>query len=179
MNDITWGRDAEQWPRDYTLFSRRLQFLRFNFVPVRIFSQNGISLTCYIVKFNVDEKAIYVSDIPRSKDRIRLELQNIATLEELPDRNQNTMTLLNGEAFNKRVSVASKKDFFSICNKCFKQGVEIRVYMMDGRIIEGKTTGVNACQTGVIKANGNHVQVLFDWVTRITSVDFSWNQKIY
>lgn len=89
------------------------------------------------------------------------------------------MTLLNGEVFNKRVAVASKKDFFSICNKCFKQGVEIRVYMMDGRIIEGKTTGVNACQTGVIKANGNHVQVLFDWVTRITSVDFFWNRKIY
>ncbi|EBP0140313.1 hypothetical protein IH92_22040 [Salmonella enterica] len=103
----------------------------------------------------------------------------MAILEELSGNDAFNVSLVLADKFNLQQYTPSRKDYFSICNKCFKQGVEIRVYMTDGRIIEGKTTGVNACQTGMIKANGNHVQVLFDWVTRITSVDFFWNRKIY
>lgn len=173
MNDISWGKTAEQWPRNYSLFARRIQYLRFNSVPVRIFNQNGLSLICYIAKFNVSENAIYVSDEPRGTKRIRVELQNISTLEELSGDAENKTSVINGEHFNQSVFPASKKDFFSICNKCFKQGVKIRVHMADTRIIEGNTTGVNACQVGVINKNGNHVQILFDWVDRITSTDFT------
>ncbi|EBH8890073.1 hypothetical protein CVB22_25700, partial [Salmonella enterica subsp. enterica serovar Worthington] len=36
-----------------------------------------------------------------------------------------------------------------------------------------KTTGVNACQVGVRTSNGNHMQVMFDWVSRITSSDYA------
>lgn len=172
MNDITWGKEAEKWPRDYSLFARRIQYIRFNSVLVRIFSQNSMSLICYISKFNVNENAIYVSDEPRGTKRIRIELQNISTFEELPDNAEHKISVVNGEKFNEGCIPASKKDFFSICNKCFKQGVDIRVYMTDGRIVEGKTTGVNACQVGVIMDNGNHTQILFDWVCRITSRDF-------
>ncbi len=173
MNDITWGKEAEKWPRDYSLFARRIQYLRFNSVLVRIYSQNGISLICYISKFNVNENAIYVSDEPRGTKRIRIELQNISTLEELLDNVEHKISVINGEHFNNKFMPASKKDFFSICNKCFKQGVDIRVYMTDGRVIKGKSTGVNACQVGMIIDNGNHIQILFDWVDRITSIDFT------
>ncbi|EAS0615800.1 phase 1 flagellin transcriptional repressor [Salmonella enterica] len=173
MNDITWGREAEQWPRDYSLFARRIQFLRFNSILVRIFNPNGLSLIGYISKFNVNENAIYVSDEPRGKKRVRIELQCISTLEELSENTKHKISIINGEHFNKSNCPASKKDFFSICNKCFKQGVEIRIHMVDERIIEGKTTGVNACQVGVIAKNGNHTQILFDWVDRITSTDFT------
>lgn len=173
MNDITWGKEAEKWPRDYSLFARRIQYLRFNSIPVCIFNQNGVSLICYIAKFNVNENAIYVSDEPRGAKRVRIELQNISTLEELSEDVLHEVSVENGEQFNKREIPASRKDFFSICNKCFKQGVEIRAHMSDGRVIEGKTTGVNACQVGVITENGNHTQILFDWVDRITSTDFT------
>ncbi|HCL5308435.1 TPA: phase 1 flagellin transcriptional repressor [Salmonella enterica] len=177
MNDITWGKEAEKWPRDYSLFARRIQYLRFNSVLVRIFSQNGMSLICYISKFNVSENAIYVSDEPKGTKRVRIELQNISTLEELPDNTgykptEHELLFINGEKFNNKIQPASKMDFFSICNKCFKQCVDIRVHMADGRVIEGRTTGVNACQVGVIIDNGNHIQILFDWVDRITSRDF-------
>ncbi len=177
MNDITWGKEAEKWPRDYSLFARRIQYLRFNSVLVRLFSQNGMSLICYISKFNVSENAIYVSDEPKGTKRVRIELQNISTLEELPDNTgykptEHELLFINGEKFNNKIQPASKMDFFSICNKCFKQCVDIRVHMADGRVIEGRTTGVNACQVGVIIDNGNHIQILFDWVDRITSRDF-------
>lgn len=172
MNDITWGREAEQWPRDYSLFARRIQFLRFNSVLVRIFNQNGSSFICYISKFNVNENAIYISDEPKGTKRIRIELQSISTLEELSDCTEYKVSLINDGSINDKYISASKKDFFSICNKCFKQCVDIRVYMADGRVIEGRTTGVNACQVGVVMDNGNHIQILFDWVDRITSRDF-------
>ncbi|HAG2477034.1 phase 1 flagellin transcriptional repressor [Salmonella enterica subsp. diarizonae serovar 16:z10:e,n,x,z15] len=172
INDISYGKVAEVWPRDYSLFARRIQYLRFNSIPVCIFNQNGVSLICYIAKFNVNENAIYVSDEPRGAKRVRIELQDISTLEELSDDVLHEVSVENGEQFNKREIPASRKDFFSICNKCFKQCVDIRVHMADGRVIEGRTTGVNACQVGVVMDNGNHIQILFDWVDRITSRDF-------
>ncbi|EAP9511245.1 phase 1 flagellin transcriptional repressor, partial [Salmonella enterica] len=92
MNDITWGREAEQWPRDYSLFARRIQFLRFNSILVRIFNPNGLSLIGYISKFNVNENAIYVSDEPRGKKRVRIELQCISTLEELSENTKHKIS---------------------------------------------------------------------------------------
>ncbi|KYD36095.1 repressor, partial [Salmonella enterica subsp. enterica serovar Typhimurium] len=66
-----------------------------------------------------------------------------------------------------------RRDYFSICNKCYKQGVGIKIYMKYGQVLTGKTTGVNACQVGVRTSNGNHMQVMFDWVSRITSSDYA------
>lgn len=96
----------------------------------------------------------------------------ISSLEELPADSDIKPYLIEPEQFNTTVAEPTRRDFFSICNKCFQQGVGIRVHMVDGRIIEGKTTGVNACQVGMIKPNGNHTQIMFDWVSRITSIDF-------
>lgn len=105
--------------------------------------------------------------------RIRVELKNISTLEEISEGSEYKISTIGGEYFNENNLIASQKDFFSICNKCFKQGVGIRAYMADGRVIEGRTTGVNACQVGIIAKNGNPVQILFDWVDRVTSTDFT------
>ncbi|ELM2828430.1 phase 1 flagellin gene repressor FljA, partial [Salmonella enterica] len=55
----------------------------------------------------------------------------------------------------------------------YKQGVGIKIYMKYGQVLTGKTTGVNACQVGVRTSNGNHMQVMFDWVSRITSSDYA------
>ncbi len=172
VNDITYGREAELWPRDYALLSRRLQFLRFNDVPVRIVSCNGFSITGYVAKFYPEENVIYASIKPKGTTRVKISMEYIASLEELPADLNFKSYLIDPEQFNTPVTEPTRKDFFSICNKCFQQGVGIRAHMVDGRIIEGKTTGVNACQVGLIRPNGNHMQIMFDWVGRITSSDY-------
>lgn len=172
VNDITYGREAEVWPRDYSLLSRRLQFLRFNDVPVKMVSCNGLSITGYIAKFYPEENVIYASIKPKGTKRVKISMEYIASLEEMPADSNVKPCLLEPEQFNTPVTEPTRRDFFSICNKCFQQGVGVRVHMVDGRVIEGKTTGVNACQVGLIKPKGNHIQILFDWVERITSSDF-------
>lgn len=175
MNDITWGREAEQWPRDYSMLSRRIQFIRFNDNLVCLTSCNGLYFNGYISKFNQKDALILASTIPKGRDRIEIRLESLSTLEEINKKTKEPL-IKNINDFNEQLFPASKKDFFSICNKCFKQGIGIRIWMMDGRVIEGKTTGVNACQVGVLKTNGNHIQIMFDWVKRITSIDYLWNE---
>ncbi|WP_313072530.1 phase 1 flagellin transcriptional repressor [Atlantibacter hermannii] len=172
VNDITYGREAELWPRDYALLSRRLQFLRFNDVPVKMVSCNGSSITCYVAKFYPDENLIYASIKPKGTKRVKISMGYIASLEELLADSNFKPYLIEPEQFNTPVTEPTRRDFFSICNKCFQQSVGIRAHMVDGRIIEGKTTGVNACQVGIIRPNGNHMQIMFDWVERITSSDY-------
>ncbi|MCZ7835271.1 phase 1 flagellin transcriptional repressor [Atlantibacter hermannii] len=172
VNDITYGREAEVWPRDYSLLSRRLQFLRFNAVPVKMVSCNGLSIIGYVAKFYPEENVIYASSRPKGTKRIKISMEYIASLEELPVDSDIKPYLIEPEQFNSSVTKPTRRDFFSICNKCFQQGVGIKVHMADRRTVEGKTTGVNACQVGVIRPNGNHMQIMFDWVTRITSSDF-------
>ncbi|EHY5032202.1 phase 1 flagellin transcriptional repressor, partial [Escherichia coli] len=62
MNDISYGRIAEIWPRDYSMLARRVQFLRFNDYRVKLISSNGQSLIGYISKFNQHENVILASD---------------------------------------------------------------------------------------------------------------------
>ncbi|HFP3650050.1 phase 1 flagellin transcriptional repressor [Escherichia coli] len=173
VNDITYGREAEVWPRNYSMLARRIQFLRYNDYPVKLVSCNGYSLIGYISKFNQNENMILASDEAKGKNRVEVKLESLASLEELPISKHLTAKLIVGDVFNNQPLQPTRKDFFSICNKCFKQGVGIKVYMLDGRVLTGKTTGVNACQVGIIKSNGNHVQIMFDWVSRITSSDYS------
>ncbi|ECG0671007.1 phase 1 flagellin gene repressor FljA, partial [Salmonella enterica subsp. diarizonae] len=61
VNDISYGREAETWPRDYSMLARRIQFLRFNDVPVRLVSNNTQLITGYIAKFNPKENLILAS----------------------------------------------------------------------------------------------------------------------
>ena len=172
MNDISYGRVAETWPRDYSMLARRIQYLRFNDCPVKLVSCNGQSIIGYISKFNPNENLILASDVPKGSNRIEVKLESLASLEELQDNSGIVTELVARGAFNTQPYAPTKQDFFSICNKCFKQGVGIRVYMLDGRIIVGDTTGVNACHVGIKLPDGNHMQIMFDWVSRITSSDY-------
>ncbi|WP_312558906.1 phase 1 flagellin transcriptional repressor [Atlantibacter hermannii] len=148
------------------------QFLRFNDVPIKMVSCNGSSITGYVAKFYPEENVIYASIKPKGATRVKISMECIASLEELPADSDVKPYLIEPEKFNNPVAEPTRRDFFSICNKCFQQGVGIRAHMVDGRIIEGKTTGVNACQVGLIKPNGTHTQIMFDWVERITSSDY-------
>ena len=172
MNDISYGRVAETWPRDYSMLARRIQYLRFNDCLVKLVSCNGQSIIGYISKFNPNENLILASDVPKGSNRIEVKLESLASLEELQDNSGIVTELVASGAFNTQPYTPTKQDFFSICNKCFKQGVGIRVYMLDGRIIVGDTTGVNACHVGIKVPDGNHMQIMFDWVRRITSSDY-------
>ncbi|MBJ9641589.1 phase 1 flagellin transcriptional repressor [Citrobacter sp. FDAARGOS_156] len=172
MNDISYGRVAETWPRDYSMLARRIQYLRFNDCPVKLVSCNGQSIIGYISKFNPNENLILASGVPKGSNRIEVKLESLASLEELQDNSRIVTELVASGAFNTQPYAPTKQDFFSICNKCFKQGVGIRVYMLDGRIIVGDTTGVNACHVGIKVPDGNHMQIMFDWVRRITSSDY-------
>lgn len=172
MNDISYGRVAEKWPRDYSMLARRIQFLRFHDCPVKMVSCNGQLIIGYISKFNQNENLILASDTPKGSNRIEVKLESLASLEELQDNSGIVTELVTSGTFNTQPYEPTKQDFFSICNKCFKQGVGIRVYMLDGRIIVGDTTGVNACHVGIKIPEGNHMQIMFDWVGRITSSDY-------
>uniref|UniRef100_UPI00396B489C hypothetical protein n=1 Tax=Citrobacter portucalensis TaxID=1639133 RepID=UPI00396B489C len=114
-----------------------------------------------------------IRTFPKGSNRIEVKLEFLASLEELPIGENLTARLIAADLFNVQPCDPTRKDFFSICNKCFKQGVGIKVHMLDGRILIGETTGVNACQVGMIRPNGNHMQIMFDWVSRITSSDYS------
>ena len=43
----------------------------------------------------------------------------------------------------------------------------IRVYMADGREIEGVSRGVDACQVTLNMGDGRKTVAMFDWVERI------------
>ncbi|EGN8489679.1 phase 1 flagellin gene repressor FljA [Salmonella enterica] len=173
VNDISYGREAEIWPRDYSMLARRVQFLRFNDIPVRLVSNNARIITGYIAKFNPSENLILASDKPKGNKRIEVKLESLVILEELSGNDAFNLSLVPTDEFNLQQYTPSRRDYFSICNKCYKQGVGIKIYMKYGQVLTGKTTGVNACQVGVRKSNGNHMQVMFDWVSRITSSDYA------
>ncbi|MVZ20267.1 phase 1 flagellin transcriptional repressor, partial [Escherichia coli] len=52
VNDITYGREAEVWPRDYSMLARMIPFIRFNNYPISLVSSNWQSIIGYISKFN-------------------------------------------------------------------------------------------------------------------------------
>ncbi|HED1306143.1 TPA: phase 1 flagellin transcriptional repressor, partial [Escherichia coli] len=83
VNDITYGREAEVWPRDYSMLARRIQFLRFNDYPIKLVSSNGHSIIGYISKFNQKENMILASDEAKGNNRVEVKLESIASLEEL------------------------------------------------------------------------------------------------
>ncbi|MFW8171954.1 transcriptional regulator, partial [Klebsiella pneumoniae] len=61
----------------------------------------------------------------------------------------------------------SRRDFFKICRQAHENHKSVRVYMADGREIEGVSLGADACQVTLAVGNGRKMIVLFDWVERI------------
>ncbi|EEK2702874.1 phase 1 flagellin transcriptional repressor [Salmonella enterica subsp. enterica serovar Newport] len=170
MNDISYGRVAEIWPRKYTMLIRRILYLRFHSILVRLINAEGITIIGYISKFDAYGNVIQMSDTPRGNVRHPIFIKNIALLEEITGALKSNMD--HCHLFNLVIIEPSKKDFFSICNKCYKQNSPIRVFLKSGLTVEGRTTGVNDCHVGVVNQHGNHLQIMFDWVNRITSIDY-------
>ena len=121
MNDISYGRVAEKWPRDYSMLARRIQFLRFHDCLVKMVSCNGQLIIGYISKFNQNENLILASDTPKGSNRIEVKLESLASLEELQDNSGIVTELVTSGTFNTQPYEPTKQDFFSICNKCFKR----------------------------------------------------------
>ncbi len=121
VNDISYGREAEIWPRDYSMLARRVQFLRFNDIPVRLVSNNARIITGYIAKFNPKENLILASDKPKGNKRIEVKLESLAILEELSGNDAFNLSLVPADGFNLQQYTPSRRDYFSICNKCYKQ----------------------------------------------------------
>ena len=112
MNDISYGREAEKWPREYSMLARRIQFLRFNDYPVKLVSGNGQSIIGYISKFNQKENMILASDEAKGSNRIEVKLEFLASLEELPIGENLTARLIAADIFNVQPCDPTRKDFF-------------------------------------------------------------------
>ncbi|SUG59545.1 repressor [Salmonella enterica subsp. arizonae] len=78
------------------MLARRIQFLRFNDVPVRLVSNNTQLITGYIAKFNPKENLILASDKPKGNNRIDVKLESLAILEELSGNDAFNVSLVLG-----------------------------------------------------------------------------------
>ncbi|ENZ7856377.1 transcriptional regulator [Escherichia coli] len=166
--DITYGIPAEVWPRDYEHAERALLFWRSAKFPVRVTLEDGQVFCMYVYGLLSARNKLNLTPDPLSNtNRIRLPLERISTIEsgiEEVDTSFTGRLTLNNEQM---VNQPSRRDFFKICRKAYQNGQTIRVYMADGREIEGTSDGVDACLVTLKLKDGRKILVFFDWVERI------------
>ncbi len=146
-------------------------FWRKSLIPVRVTLEDGQVFCMYVQGLMSSRNKVDLCPAPFDKEnRIRLPLERISTIES-------GVTEGIAHDFTGRIAVhpdyvnnqPSRRDFFKICRQAYQNGKSIRVYMADGREIEGVSLGVDACQvkmkTGE-RGRGRTI-VLFDWVERI------------
>ena len=166
--DITYGIPAEVWPRDYEHAERTLLFWRSAKFPVRVTLEDGQVFCMYVYGLLSARNKLNLTPDPLSNtNRIRLPLERISTIEsgiEEVDTSFTGRLTLNNEQM---VNQPSRRDFFKICRQAYQNGKSIRVYMADGREIEGTSDGVDACLVTIKLEDGRKILVFFDWVERI------------
>ncbi|CAM8443009.1 Transcriptional regulator [Escherichia coli] len=169
ITDITYGIPAEVWPRDYSNVEFSLQFLRARNIPVRVTIDDGQTFCLYVIGLLTARNKLDLSPVIGSKEhRVRLPLERVSTIETITPAEVDKM-------FTGRLTVhpdyvdnrPSRRDFFAICRQAYQNGKSIRVYMADGREIEGCSLGVDACQVAMRVGERGRTIVLFDWVERI------------
>ncbi|CRJ41669.1 flagellar synthesis: repressor of fliC [Salmonella enterica subsp. enterica serovar Typhi] len=169
ITDITYGIPAEVWPRDYSKVEFSLQYDRANNVPVKVTLEDGQVFCLYVNGLLTARNKLDLSPVIGSKEhRVRLPLERVSTIETIipPDVDKEftgRLTISNEDEVNQ----PSKRDFFKICRQAYNAGKSIRVYMADGREIEGVSLGVDACQVTMIVGEQTRMIVFFDWVERI------------
>ncbi len=167
--DITYGIPAEVWPRDYEHAERTLLFWRGAKFPVRVTLEDGQVFCMYVYGLMSSRNKVDLCPTPFDKEnRIRLPLERISTIES---------GVIDGidYDFKGRLTIhpdyvdnqPSRRDFFKICRKAYQNGQSIRVYMADGREIEGTSDGVDACLVTLKLEDGRKILIFFDWVERI------------
>ena len=169
ITDITYGIPAEVWPRDYSQVEASLMFWRKEQIPVKVTMEDGQVFCMYVQGTMSSRNKVDLCPAPFDKDnRVRLPLERISTIESGVN---DAVT----HDFVGRVTVhpdyvdnrPSRRDFFKICRQAHENHKSVRVYMADGREIEGVSLGVDACQVTLAVGNGRKMIVLFDWVERI------------
>ncbi|EBU3223737.1 transcriptional regulator [Salmonella enterica] len=166
--DITYGIPAEVWPRDYSNVEKSLMFWRKSLIPVRVTMEDGQVFCMYVQGIMSSRNKLDLSPTPwDKKNRIRLPLERVSSIESgAEDVNvsfQGRLTISNEDEVNQ----PSHRDFFAICRKAYQNQKSIRVYMADGREIEGVSLGVDACQVTMRVGEQTRMIVFFDWVERI------------
>ncbi len=168
VRDITYGIPAEVWPRDYEHAERTLLFWRSAKFPVRVTLEDGQVFCMYVYGLLSARNKLNLTPDPLSNtNRIRLPLERISTIEsgiEEVDTSFTGRLTLNNEQM---VNQPSRRDFFKICRQAYQNGKSIRVYMADGREIEGTSDGVDACLVTLKLEDGRKILIFFDWVERI------------
>ncbi|EOV3130125.1 transcriptional regulator [Enterobacter hormaechei] len=169
ITDITYGIPAEVWPRDYSNVETTLMFWRKRTVPIRVMMEDGKEFSMYVQGTMPSRNKLDLCPKPLDKDnRVRLPLERISTIETIESEHIDT-------DFCGRVTVhpdyvdnrPSRRDFFKICRQAHEAQKSIRVYMADGREIEGVSLGVDACQVTIGRKDRGRMIVFFDWVERI------------
>ncbi|EKC2245430.1 transcriptional regulator [Salmonella enterica] len=169
ITDITYGIPAEVWPRNYEGVEFSLQYDRAKNIPVKVTLEDGQEFCLYVNGLLKSRNKLDLSPVIGSKEhRVRLPLERVSTIETISPHDVD-------KSFSGRITVhpdyvdnrPSCRDFFKICRQAHQTQKSIRVYMADGREIEGVSLGVDACQ--VTMKVGEHVRtiVFFDWVERI------------
>ncbi|EEQ7664239.1 transcriptional regulator [Escherichia coli] len=168
VKDITYGIPAEVWPRDYEHAERTLLFWRSAKFPVRVTLEDGQVFCMYVYGLLSARNKLNLTPDPLSNtNRVRLPLERISTIEsgiEEVDTSFTGRLTLNNEQM---VNQPSRRDFFKICRQAYQNGKSIRVYMADGREIEGTSDGVDACLVTLKLEDGRKILIFFDWVERI------------
>ncbi|HBB1414399.1 TPA: transcriptional regulator [Escherichia coli] len=168
VKDITYGIPAEVWPRDYEHAERTLLFWRSAKFPVRVTLEDGQVFCMYVYGLLSARNKLNLTPDPLSNtNRIRLPLERISTIESGIEEVDTSLTgrlTLNNEQM---VNQPSRRDFFKICRQAYQNGKSIRVYMADGREIEGTSDGVDACLVTLKLEDGRKILIFFDWVERI------------
>ncbi|AXW99285.2 transcriptional regulator [Cronobacter sakazakii] len=169
ITDITYGIPAEVWPRDYSHVEHTLMFWRARSVPVKVTMEDGQVFNMYVQGTLQSRNKLDLSPVPGSKERrVRLPLQRVSTIETIipPEVDGGIVDRLtvHPDYVNNQ---PSRRDFFKICRKAHNEQKSIRVYMADGREIEGVSLGVDACQVTMKTGERGRTIVLFDWVERI------------
>lgn len=169
ITDITYGIPAEVWPRDYKDVERSLQYYRAKRVPVKVSLEDGQVFSLFVYGLlSARNKLDLTPRFDANDHRVRVPLERVATIETIKQKEVQTnfegrMTI-NADDYQNQ---PSKRDFFKICRQAHQSEKLIRVYMADGREIEGESVGVNASQVNVKQNGGKQLIVLFDWVDRI------------
>ncbi|HDC4314691.1 transcriptional regulator [Enterobacter kobei] len=169
ITDITYGIPAEVWPRDYKDVERAVLYYRAKRVPIRVTLEDGQSFSMYAYGILSARNKLDLTPTPDShENRVRVPLERVSLIETVKTR-------FVQKGFVGRITIIaddyrnqpSKRDFFKICRNAHNDGKLLRVYMADGREIEGEPAGFNATQINIRQPDGTQLIALYDWVERI------------
>ncbi|EMA2753931.1 TPA: transcriptional regulator [Escherichia coli] len=172
---ITYGLPAEVWPRDYQRVEYSLMFMRKKRIPVKVTLNDGSTFSMYVSGLKSERHKLDLCPTPFDQEnRIRLPLKRVSLIEsgiakeEIDSSFRGKLTVCS----DNNNYIASRRDFFRICRKSYREKKSLRIFLSDGRVIEGVSRGVDGCSVTLrLEKDSDDRQrqliVFFDWVERI------------